>query len=121
MCYSINLREVLKKFGRGVGINLKAVRSYAQQMFLGLSLLKKCNILHADLKPDNILVNDARNILKICDLGSAADASDNEITSYLVSRFYRAPEISMYIVTLFLPDITNLSSLSPWYALRFRH
>jgi serine/threonine-protein kinase PRP4 len=53
---SINLREVLKKFGRDVGINLKAVRAYAQQMFLGLSLLRKCNILHADLKPDNVLV-----------------------------------------------------------------
>ncbi|KAL8626797.1 hypothetical protein Q9189_007503 [Teloschistes chrysophthalmus] len=90
---SINLREVLKKFGRDVGINLKAVRAYAQQMFLGLSLLRKCNVLHADLKPDNVLVNESRNVLKVCDLGSASDASDNEITPYLVSRFYRAPEI----------------------------
>ncbi|KAL8698570.1 MAG: hypothetical protein Q9201_006502 [Fulgogasparrea decipioides] len=90
---SINLREVLKKFGRDVGINLKAVRAYAQQMFLGLSLLRKCNVLHADLKPDNVLVNGSRNVLKICDLGSASDASENEITPYLVSRFYRAPEI----------------------------
>ncbi|KAH0542687.1 hypothetical protein FGG08_002920 [Glutinoglossum americanum] len=90
---SINLREVLKKFGRDVGINLRAVRAYAQQMFLGLSLLRKCNILHADLKPDNVLVNETRNVLKICDLGSASDAADNEITPYLVSRFYRAPEI----------------------------
>jgi serine/threonine-protein kinase PRP4 len=90
---SINLREVLKKFGRDVGINLKAVRSYAQQMFMALSLLKKCNILHADIKPDNMLVNDSRNILKVCDLGSAGDASDSDITPYLVSRFYRAPEI----------------------------
>lgn len=43
-------------------------------------------------------MNDARNILKICDLGTAIDRSDaatahNEITPYLVSRFYRAPEI----------------------------
>ncbi|CAD6592562.1 MAG: U4/U6 small nuclear ribonucleoprotein prp4 [Alectoria sarmentosa] len=90
---SINLREVLKKFGRDVGINLKAVRAYAQQMFMGLSLLRKCNILHADLKPDNVLVSESRNVLKICDLGSASDASENEITQYLVSRFYRAPEI----------------------------
>ena len=40
-------------------------------------------------------VNESRNMLKICDLGSASDASENEITPYLVSRFYRAPEISM--------------------------
>lgn len=32
-------------------------------------------------------------MLKICDLGSASDASENDITPYLVSRFYRAPEI----------------------------
>lgn len=39
-------------------------------------------------------MNESRNVLKICDLGSASDASENEITQYLVSRFYRAPEIS---------------------------
>lgn len=105
---SINLREVLKKFGRDVGINLKAVRSYAQQMFLGLSLMKKCNILHADLKPDNVLVNDTRTLLKICDLGSAGDASDNEITPYLVSRFYRAPEIMLGMQYDFGIDIWSI-------------
>ncbi|KAF9439082.1 U4/U6 small nuclear ribonucleoprotein prp4 [Entomortierella beljakovae] len=90
---SMNLREVLKKFGRDIGLNINAVRVYAQQLFLSLSLLKKCNILHADIKPDNILVNEAKNVLKLCDLGSASDTSENEITPYLVSRFYRAPEI----------------------------
>ncbi|KAF9911008.1 U4/U6 small nuclear ribonucleoprotein prp4 [Linnemannia zychae] len=90
---SMNLREVLKKFGKDDGLNINAVRIYAQQLFLALSLLKKSNVLHADIKPDNILVNDAKNILKLCDLGSASDTSENEITPYLVSRFYRAPEI----------------------------
>ncbi|KAE8146542.1 kinase-like domain-containing protein [Aspergillus avenaceus] len=94
---SMNLREVLKKFGRDVGLNLRAIRAYAQQIFLGLSLLRKCNILHADLKPDNLLVNEQRNVLKVCDLGSASPATDNEITPYLVSRFYRAPEIILGI------------------------
>ena len=41
-----------------MGIDLKAVRAYAQQMFQGLSLMRKCNILHADLKPDNVLVSE---------------------------------------------------------------
>ncbi|KAJ3065172.1 U4/U6 small nuclear ribonucleoprotein prp4 [Podochytrium sp. JEL0797] len=91
---SMNLREVLKKFGKDIGLNIKAVRVYAQQLFLSLSLLKKANILHADIKPDNVLVTESKNALKLCDLGSASDASENEITPYLVSRFYRAPEIS---------------------------
>lgn len=105
---SINLREVLKKFGRDVGINLKAVRAYAQQIFLGLSLLRKCNVLHADLKPDNILVNESRNLLKICDLGSASDATENEITPYLVSRFYRAPEIILGMPYDFAIDVWSI-------------
>ena len=105
---SINLREVLKKFGRDVGINLKAVRAYAQQMFLGLSLLRKCNVLHADLKPDNVLVNESRNMLKICDLGSASDASENDITQYLVSRFYRAPEIILGLPYDFAIDMWSI-------------
>ncbi|KAI5202908.1 kinase-like protein [Aureobasidium subglaciale] len=94
---SINLREVLKKFGRDIGINIIAVRQYALQMFLGLTLLKKCEILHADLKPDNVLVNEKRNQLKIADLGSAMSADDNDVTDALVSRFYRAPEIMLGI------------------------
>jgi serine/threonine-protein kinase PRP4 len=94
---SMNLRELLKKFGRDVGLNLRAIRAYGQQMFLALSLFRQCNILHADLKPDNILVNEQRNILKICDLGSAFLASDTPTAPYLVSRFYRAPEVMLGI------------------------
>ncbi|XP_053993032.1 probable serine/threonine-protein kinase dyrk2 isoform X5 [Hylaeus volcanicus] len=89
-----NLRVALKKYGlTGRGLNPHAVHSYTKQLFIGLRHLKKNGILHADLKPDNILLNEKFSILKICDLGSASDVSDNEVTSYLVSRFYRAPEI----------------------------
>ncbi|KAJ5989107.1 hypothetical protein N7481_004317 [Penicillium waksmanii] len=105
---SLNLREVLKKFGRDVGLNLGAIRAYAQQIFLGLSLMRKCNILHADLKPDNLLVNEQLNLLKVCDLGSASSASDNEITPYLVSRFYRAPEIILGIPYDYAIDVWSI-------------
>jgi serine/threonine-protein kinase PRP4 len=54
---SLNLREVLRKFGNNVGINLGATRAYAYQIFVALAHMRKCSIVHADLKPDNILVS----------------------------------------------------------------
>ena len=54
---SMNLRDVVKRFGKDVGLNIRAVRAYAHQLFLAMSLLRKCNIMHADIKPDNILVS----------------------------------------------------------------
>ena len=54
---SMNLREVLRKFGNNVGINLGATRTYAYQIFVALAHMRKCSIIHADLKPDNILVS----------------------------------------------------------------
>ncbi|KAK8546934.1 hypothetical protein V6N13_099680 [Hibiscus sabdariffa] len=89
----MNLREVLKKFGRNIGLKLTAVRAYAKQLFIALKHLKNCGVLHCDIKPDNMLVNEAKNVLKLCDFGNAMFAGKNEITPYLVSRFYRAPEI----------------------------
>lgn len=54
---NMNLREVLKKFGRNIGLNLMAVKAYAQQLFIALKHLKNCGVLHADIKPDNMLVS----------------------------------------------------------------
>lgn len=92
---ALNLREVLKKYGRGIGISIRAVQVYATQFFVALQHLKFCNIIHADIKPDNILANDEKNptVVKICDLGSAMTRGENELTPYLASRFYRAPEV----------------------------
>lgn len=91
---SMNLRDVIKRFGKDVGLNMRAVRAYAHQMLLALSLMRKCSIVHADIKPDNVLVSENKAVLKVCDLGTAAEVTAGEITPYLVSRFYRAPEIS---------------------------
>ncbi|KAM0837080.1 hypothetical protein ACQ4PT_016204 [Festuca glaucescens] len=89
----MNLREVIKKFGRDIGLKLTAVRTYSKQLFITLKHLKCCSILHCDIKPDNILVNGSKSLLKLCDFGSALSAGRNDITPVLVSRFYRAPEI----------------------------
>ena len=93
-----NLRQVLSKFGKNVGINLSSVKSYGQQLLLALKHLSLHGIIHADIKLDNILVTSNWTTIKLCDFGSAMLESDEEYinhmpTPYLVSRFYRAPEI----------------------------
>jgi serine/threonine-protein kinase PRP4 len=89
----MNLTEVVKLYGHHVGLHIKAVRSYAFQLFKSLSLLKKCNIIHADIKPDNVLVSKDRNDVKLGDFGTAFESQEAELTNQLVSRYYRAPEI----------------------------
>jgi serine/threonine-protein kinase PRP4 len=91
----MNLRQVLRKYGRNVGIHTEGVQVYAKQMALALKHLRNNGVLHADIKPDNMLVNEQRTVLKICDFGSAMFDGNNEVTPYLVSRFYRAPEITL--------------------------
>lgn len=90
---ALNLRELVKKYGRNIGLNVKIVRIFAYQMLRALSHMRSCNILHADIKPDNILTDASQKMVKICDFGSAMLAGDNELTPYLVSRFYRSPEV----------------------------
>jgi serine/threonine-protein kinase PRP4 len=101
----MNLREAAKKFGRDVGISIQAVRAYSRQLFVALIHLQRCGVVHADIKPDNVLVNDTLNVLKICDFGSAMFNADNELTPYLASRFYRAPEVVLGLPYSFPIDL----------------
>ena len=51
-------------------------------------------ICHRDIKPQNLLLNPATGILKLCDFGSAKILVAGEPNvSYICSRYYRAPEL----------------------------
>ena len=104
----MNLRELQKKIGKGEGLSIKALQSFSQQLLYSLRLMEKCNVLHADLKPDNILVNEAKTLIKLCDFGSAFYSDENAITPYLASRFYRAPEIMLGMKYSYGIDIWSL-------------
>lgn len=93
---AMNLRDLLRRYGRSEGLNLRAVQVFARQLCISLLHLKRCGVLHADIKPDNICVDDNLLRLKLVDLGSASLTTDeNPVTPYLVSRYYRAPEITL--------------------------
>ncbi len=45
--------------------------------------------------------------VKLCDFGSAMFTGDNETTPYLVSRFYRSPEVILGLKYGVLPFMQN--------------
>jgi len=70
---------------------------FSYQILRGLLYLHSANVVHRDLKPANILVNKSCD-LKICDFGLArglagGDDADSSLTDYVVTRWYRAPEV----------------------------
>ena len=66
---------------------------FTYQILRGLKYIHACGVIHRDLKPSNLLVNSNCD-LKICDFGLARSLSwDFELTEYVVTRWYRAPEI----------------------------
>lgn len=71
------------------------VKCFLFQILRGLNYLHSANVLHRDLKPGNILVNSNWD-LKICDFGLArtnARCGCVKMTEYVVTRWYRAPEL----------------------------
>ncbi|KAJ8259462.1 hypothetical protein GJAV_G00169550 [Gymnothorax javanicus] len=75
---------------------LKCIRPVLQQVATALMKLKSLGLIHADLKPENImLVDPVRQPyrVKVIDFGSASHVSKAVCSTYLQSRYYRAPEI----------------------------
>jgi p38 MAP kinase len=58
-----------------------------------LKYVHSAGVVHRDLKPSNILVNENCD-LKICDFGLAR-IQDPQMTGYVSTRYYRAPEIML--------------------------
>lgn len=71
-------------------------QAFAFQILCGLKYLHAAGVVHRDLKPSNILVNKDCT-LRIADLGLARGRTSEEeqLTDYVVTRWYRAPELML--------------------------
>lgn len=66
-----------------------------QQSLEAISYLHDLGIIHCDLKPENILIKSYQTCeIKVIDLGSSCFQTDN-LTLYVQSRSYRAPEVML--------------------------
>jgi len=93
-----DLHYIIQSAARGKqSLTNDHVQYFMYQLLRGLHACHSANVLHRDLKPGNLLVNKDCE-LRICDFGLArgVDADPNEapqLTEYVVTRWYRAPEL----------------------------
>lgn len=72
------------------GFSLIDVQRILRDFASGINILHKINIIHTDLKPENLIIT-KEGITKIIDFGGSIPVTNN-YSGYVQSRFYRAPE-----------------------------
>lgn len=86
-----NLYDYLKQ-SKFSPLELRNIRPIVQQVLVALSKLKTLGLIHADLKPENIMLVDPEKQpyrVKVIDFGSATHVSKAVCSTYLQSRYYR--------------------------------
>ncbi|KAG7276535.1 hypothetical protein CRUP_014276, partial [Coryphaenoides rupestris] len=102
-----DLTTYLSKVPRS-GLDTDKIKDVMSQLLQGLDFLHSNQVLHRDLKPDNILVGSGGEV-KIADFGLARIYAYNiALTPGVVTLWYRAPEI--------LLGTTYMSSVDVWSA-----
>jgi dual-specificity kinase len=86
------LYDELRRHG---GYSLYFTQGIAKQLLAGLAHIHKCDVLHTDIKTDNIMIDghssDGTPLIKIVDLGSAITGSSPH-PNMIGTKEYRAPE-----------------------------
>ena len=88
-----NLLELLEQSPTGLSPQL--IKNLIFQLCKAVKYLHDQNIIHRDVKPENLLIDNKMN-LKLCDFGFARKILNNKnenLTDYVATRWYRSPEL----------------------------
>ncbi|KAL4775778.1 mitogen-activated protein kinase mpkC [Aspergillus nidulans var. acristatus] len=83
----------LHRLLNGKPLESKFAQYFTYQILRGLKYIHSAGVIHRDLKPGNLLINENCD-LKICDFGLAR-VQEPQMTGYVSTRYYRAPEIML--------------------------
>ncbi|HEU5460158.1 MAG TPA: protein kinase [Pyrinomonadaceae bacterium] len=73
-------------------LSMQRALFYLEQICSGLAHAHKCGVIHRDIKPQNLLLTEDREVVKIADFGVARlDEADGAITR-VGTNIYSAPE-----------------------------
>ncbi|XP_041970134.1 serine/threonine-protein kinase prp4-like [Aricia agestis] len=100
--YPKNLREELETNGP---IHISIVENLARQLITVLQRLKFHHIIHSDIKPEHILLNDSTTILKLCGFDRAYHMDQATIMPNIGTPSYRAPEVILGYSASFSIDL----------------
>ena len=85
-----------------------------------MKYVHSASVVHRDLKPGNLLVNSDCE-LKICDFGlsrgfdSTPEEGTSQMTEYVATRWYRAPEVMLALRSLFPSLFASLNDLMMYF------
>jgi len=77
------------------GFSTEMLLKYSRQLLDGLQYCHRRGVLHRDLKPQNLLIDAEKQVLKIADFGLARSyvLPTHTLTHEVVTLWYRPPEI----------------------------
>lgn len=106
----INLYDFLKQ-SNFEGVNLSLIRRIASQILQTLNFIHRNNVIHCDLKPENVLFKELnRSVVKLIDFGTSCFIG-RSIFTYIQSRYYRAPEIILGLKYTTAIDVWSLGCI----------
>ena len=69
------------------------IQNYMRQLLSAVEYLHENNIMHRDISPANILVDESNSIIKLSDFGLSCLKNKKKYSTTVVTLWYRCPEV----------------------------